>query len=84
MLELDLLQPSGDGKPVDWRSSGDVPYDCFHMCAADLRRNVAARSEIENRQWSEASGTLPSAVAQVSVPNAELSESGDLEKGWER
>ena len=43
---------------------------------------MTARAKIENGQRSKARGVLPSAVAQVSVSNTELLESGDLEKGW--
>ena len=50
MLKLRLLKAGGDGKSVDWGNFGDVLYDDLHVCAANVRRNVAGRAEVENRQ----------------------------------
>ena len=84
MLELGLPEATGNGKSVDRGSSGDVLDDDLYVRTANLRRNMTARAEIENGQRSKASGILPSAIAQVSVSDAKLLESGDLEKGWKR
>jgi len=72
MLNRDLFEASGNGKPVDWGSSGDIPNDDLYMRAANLRRNVTTRAKVENRQRSQAGSVLPPAVAQVSVTNVEL------------
>lgn len=83
VLKLSLLKARGDGESVYRRKLGDVSDDGLHVHASILRRNMATRAKVEHGQLGMARNAPPLTVAQVGVPDAELLEGGNSEKGWE-